>query len=285
MATVTGSATIGGTAYPASAQITLPGTDPRPLQGPTDSWNEAALGAFGYAGITNSNGYNTYVVNQTWGMGAGGQAARTAAGYGPQSVSAYGPDHWWCDSTQADHGGAVLSYPCVQQLFNDYSPSAHGFNTGPDMTDLPLSAVASMVSTYAETMHATPATDAEAAYDIWTSSPSGGPAGEIMIWVDTTARRGLGGARVVDSGTLASGQAFEAIVYGAGNIPYGIVFTANQQAGTVDILSLFRWMQGKGYLAADAALGQLNFGWEICGTGGVAERFEVDGYTLTTVLA
>ena len=123
-------------------------------------------------------------------------------------------------------------------------------------------------------MHETSGTAAQAAYDIWTSS------GEIMIWVDTSALRGSGGADQVDTGTIG-GLPFTFYVYGGtGGLPI-IKLDTNQRSGTIDILDGLHWLQSKGIVANDATLSQVNFGWEICSTGGVAETFEITSYTLT----
>ena len=278
---VTGSAAVGGVRYPCSGAVALPETGT--LYGPTDPWSEAAINSGFYvpALVTNSNGYNTYVTNQTWGMGAGGEATRTANGYGPQSITGYGPGYWWCESTQNSHGGAVLSYPSVQQLFNNYNSSTNKFNGEQNTL---ISAIQSLTGTYAENMHANPETIAEAAFDIWTTSASSdGYSGEIMIWVDTTPLRGYGGSTVIGEGTLASGQAFSLLSYHGSAAPI-LWFTANQQSGTVDILSAFHWLQQQGRLASDAAVSSINFGWEICSTGGVYEVFNISNYTLLTTL-
>ena len=50
--------------------------------------------------------------------------------------------------------------------------------------------------------------------------------------------------------------------------------------GTIDVLAGLQWLQSKGYVASDATLSQVNFGWEICSTGGVAETFEMTSYLL-----
>jgi len=67
---------------------------------------------------------------------------------------------------------------------------------------------------------------------------------------------------------------------GAGGLPI-IKLDTNQRSGTIDILEGLRWLQSKGYVAKNATISQVNFGWEICSTGGVAETFEVTDYSLT----
>jgi hypothetical protein len=128
-------------------------------------------------------------------------------------------------------------------------------------------------------MHSTAGTIAEAGYDIWLSGTSG--SAEIMIWVDN-AHRGTGGAAVIGHATIF-GQPFTVLQYGG---PGGeIIFSLNhnQQTGTVHILATLRWLQGHGYVPADAKVSQVDFGWEICSTGGRPEPFSVSAYTIRSV--
>src|SRR5213075_2859787 len=101
----------------------------------------------------------------------------------------------------------------------------------------PVSALTSLSATYAETMNETASTNAQAAWDIWTSS------GELMIWVDTTPLRGDGGATQRGTGTL-SGHPFTFYVYGS-SLPI-IKFDNNLSAGTIDLLAALHYFQGQG---------------------------------------
>jgi hypothetical protein len=48
----------------------------------------------------------------------------------------------------------------------------------------------------------------------------------------------------------------------------------------VNLLALLRWLQRNGHAAAGASIGEIDFGWEICSTGGVHETFTVSKYDL-----
>jgi hypothetical protein len=52
---------------------------------------------------------------------------------------------------------------------------------------------------------------------------------------------------------------------------------------TVHIIATLRWLQRNGYVSAGAAIGQVDFGWEICSTGGEPETFTVSTDTLRSV--
>ena len=54
----------------------------------------------------------------------------------------------------------------------------------------------------------------------------------------------------------------------------------NEQSGTVNILATLKWLQGHRLVSAGAQLGQVDFAFEICSTGGKREKFAVSRYTL-----
>lgn len=250
---------------------TTPSPTPTSTPAPTPSGEacylpgDGACGPYSYSKIPNSNGYNTYANNQLWGCGAPGSC-------GPQTMTAWGAGRWEVTSTQRAGNTGVLTYPNTQQLMNNWS--GRGWNGPGPHTDTPISGLAKLESSYSERMNENDGTIAQAAYDIWTS------AGEIMIWVDTTSLRGSGGAVRVDSGTI-DGQPFTYYVYG-GSLPI-IKFDTNRRSATVDILEALNWLVSKGHIPANTTIGQLNFGFEICSTGGVAEKFEVLDYSITAV--
>lgn len=214
-------------------------------------------GPYSYRAISNSNGYTTYVGNNMWGCGNGS--------CGAQTLTAYGPGNWSVMSAQAGGNTAVLTYPNVQQVFTKTTD-----------TDPAISAFASITSGFTETMNPQAGTDAEAAYDLWLSNTSG--PNEVMIWVDN-AGRGNGGARRIGVVTIG-GQGFTIYQYGGGEIIFSL--DRSEQSGTVDILAALQWLRGRGLVSAGAQLGQVDFGFEICSTGGKPENFAVSRYTLTS---
>ena len=251
--TVTGTPTSTATATPTGTPCVVNGDGGCPSS-PIDGHS-----GYLYPLITNSNGWNTYVASDMWACGDGS--------CGPQSITVYDPGNWSVTSNQTAGNTAVRSYPDIQQLFNNYSDHAFG---GQSVT--PINALASLKGSYTENMHANSGTIAQAAYDIWTS------AGEIMIWVDTTDLRGDGGATKVDTGTIG-GLPFTFYRYGGDEKI--LKLDANQASGEIDILDGLHWLQSKGYIAAGTTISQVNFGWEICSTGGVPETFNINSYALT----
>jgi hypothetical protein len=239
-------------------------TNPAPAPSPTGaacvtSTHSGNCGPYSYPSISNSDGFTTYVGNNMWGCGPDSDTTDC----GPQTVTAYNPGDWFATSTQANGNTAVLTYPNVQQIFTKTTD-----------VDPALSAFASITSDFTETLNPQAGTDAEAAYDIWLSNTSGPD--EVMIWVDNVGR-GNGGARQIGTATIG-GQPFTVYQYGGGEIIFSL--NQNEQAGTVDILATLQWLQSHGLESAGTQLGQVDFGFEICSTGGNPEQFAVSRYTL-----
>jgi hypothetical protein len=226
------------------------------LNGPNSN-----CGPFDSKKIAFSNGYNTYVANNGWACGADG------SGCGPQKVTAYSPSNWRVVSRQAAHNTAVLTYPDVQQLFTKTNGDGR-----------PLSRFAQIHSFYAESMPHNAGTIAQAAYDIWLDDTTG--PNEVMIWVDNV-NRGTGGARVLRHHTFANVR-WTLLQYGG---PGGeLIWSRNRNAhrGSVHILAMLHWLVRHHFESRATTIGQVDFGWEICSTGGVRETFKVKDFRLRT---
>jgi Glycosyl hydrolase family 12 len=209
--------------------------------------------------ITDADGYNTYVANNMWGCGSV-QPGQAGAYCGIQTVSAYGPADWSVTSDQAAGNTGVLTYPDVSQVF-----------TLSNDTDPPISGFSAITSSFTEAMNATAGTDSEAAYDIWLDDGNG--PNEIMIWVDNHGQTPAGD----DKGSIVIGGTTYELWNGGDTISFVM---SNEQSGTVNILAVLNWLQSNGYVSSTADLGQVDFGWEICSTGGVSETFTISSYTL-----
>ena len=277
LALATGLAACSGQAGPASTPVqtstpTLtPASQASPTVTPTSqassestSAPNGVLGPYAYRQITNTNGYNTYVGNDMWAAGGSGMT---------QNLTAVDPGNWYVVAkAPAGHTG-VLSYPNTQQLFNNWNGS--GWNGSGTHTDTPIGRLVHLTSTFAENMNSNPGTDAEAAYDVWLTGTSG-PV-EIMIWVDN-ANRGTGGADQIGTSTFG-GQSWTLLQYHGGELIWSL--HSNERFGAVDILAMLRNLQSRGLVSSGAAIGQIDFGFEVCSTGGVPEKFAVSSYTLT----
>ena len=255
----------GPTPTPTGTSTSAPTSTPAPLpSGKSTSAPNGVLGPYSYLKIINTNGYNTYVGNNMWAAGGSGMT---------QTLTAADPGKWYVVAKAPAGKTAVLSYPDTQQLFNNWSGS--GWNGSGTKSDTPISQLKQLTSTFAENMNATPGTDAEAAYDVWLSGTSGPT--EIMIWVDN-ANRGTGGAAQIGTGTFGE-QKWTLLQYQGGEVIWSS--NANKQSGTVDILAMLRDLQSRHLVSSGASIGQIDFGFEICSTGGAPETFSVSHYSLT----
>jgi hypothetical protein len=271
LALAAGLAACGGQAGPAptptatlSSTATPPSTSASASSGKSTSALNGVLGPYVYPQITNTNGYNTYVGNNMWAARGSGMT---------QTLTAIDPGEWYVVAKAPAGNMGVLSYPNTQQLFNNWNGS--GWNGSGTQTDTPISRLKQLTSTFAENLNANSRTDAEAAYDIWLSNTSGPR--EIMIWIDN-ANRGTGGATQVGTGTFG-GQKWTLVLYHGGEAIWTL--NANEQSGTVGILTLLQELQFRGLASSRAAISQIDFGFEICSTGGVPETFSVSRYSLT----
>jgi hypothetical protein len=169
--------------------------------------------------------------------------------------------HQWTATVNAAAGNTeVNNYPDVSNTV-----------TTAQNTPNPVSSYKSLVSTYAENMHATAGTDAEAAYDIWLNNYSD----ELMIWVDNHGQRPAGN----DTGQniTVGGNTYRLWLDNPDIV--SLVLDHNAQTGTTDILGIINALTAKG-IYANPGINQVNFGFETPSTGGLDEVFEVSAYTL-----
>jgi hypothetical protein len=226
-------------------------------------------GPYDYPQITNSNGFDTYVANSCW-----------ADPSCQQTVTARGPGNWSLSAHEPAGNTAVMTYPNVQQLMNNFSADGTWSGSG----DTPISGLATMTSTYTETMPHNSGTTAQAAWDIWLSNNGSHP-NEVMVWVDNV-NRGSGGA-VRKATATVGGQDWTLYQFGGGELIWSLGAPgtfAQQSSGTVDLLALLHWLQNNGFAASSATIGQIDFGWEICSTGGMNETFTVSRYDLKSTV-
>jgi hypothetical protein len=210
-----------------------------------------AAGSWSWCG--SSGGFHQYagfdLYNNEW---------NTAGNPAPDKICGNSPSDWEVMSNQRANNTAVLTYPSVQQ---NYSPN------------VTISSMSKLTSTYAENMHATSGTDAEAAYDLWTTNN----ANEIMFWVDNHGQTPAGS----EVATVSFGGLTWGLYIGASTDSF--VLDHNAESGTVDLLAGLQYLENHGgYLPKSAQLQQASFGWEICSTGGIAEAFNMDAYTLAS---
>jgi hypothetical protein len=241
----------------------------------TATASDVTCGPYADHGIVMSNGFNTYDGTNCWSH-PGCRYRLTAPARGSASAAP-----WRVTATEAAGHTGVQSYPEEQQLTNNWCGT--GWNCPGTHTDTPISRLKRLRSGYAEAFPHNARTIAQAAWDIWTSASHN----EVMVWVDNV-NRGTGGARI-DAHVTIAGQVWTLENYGNEIIwSLGAPGTfARQGTGTVHLLALLRYLQkhalpgeARPVLPANARIGQIDFGWEICSTGGQAETFTVNRYWL-----
>ncbi len=103
-----------------------------------------------------------------------------------------------------------------------------------------------------------------------------------MIWVNTsTERLHNNGAQIINPNVTIGGQSYTYMAYpNAGGTPQ-FVLNSNATSATVDILGVLEYLVTQGTEPANAMIGELDFGWEICNTAGQTLHFQSTGYTLS----
>jgi hypothetical protein len=261
-------ATVPATTVPATTVPATPAPPSSPAPHPSGTlWSTTGntnLGPFNYSPITASsvfNGGNTWVRPNEWNIG-----------YLPstrQTTYAYNPGDWRVIANLPAGNTAVITGPDTQQdMYNSHQ------------VDPAISSFTEIKSTYSVTMPQSSAIDAEANYDIWLNHWGT----EVMIWTDTEKQRPAGS----EVGTYTIGGAtynfwsHPGTKRGYPRGPFSFVLTQNQPSGSVNILAVLQWLINNNHIPASSGLTDVEFGFELCSTGGVPQTFNVNDYTLTT---
>jgi hypothetical protein len=221
-------------------------------------------GPYDYSAISGSNGYSTYVAQDMWNPISGAF----------QTLTATGPGTWKVSANMPASNTAVVSYPDTQQIY-----------TTSNNTPEPLSNFSSITSSYAESGPAGSHDDYEAAYDIWASTGSSSNNQEIMIWVDDHGQTPAGSDVAAATIDGAGYKIWSTSGAGAVGKTVSMTLNSNQPSGSVSLLDDLNWLKSHGYMPAGSGLSQVDFGFEICSTGGVAETFTVSQYGIKATCA
>ena len=190
-----------------------------------------------------------FVYNDMWGI----------SGYNvTQTLYACSYSNWYvtADMNNDSGNGAVKTYPNSQRDFNEPK----------------ISSLSSVTSTFAET---SPGTGIyEDAYDIWLNGIAGSGSTEVMIWNQNNGQ--------TPSGSVQGTATFDGRSYTVWKSGSYIAFVAksNFTSGTVNLLSFFQWIIGKGWIPADSTLGQVCYGVELVSTNGVPATFSFSNYAV-----
>jgi hypothetical protein len=116
----------------------------------------------------------------------------------------------------------------------------------------------------------------ESAYDIWLN----GGGIEVMVWTSTH-----GGVAPLGSNTgnlTIGGNTWTVYADSNGsNQTYSFKRTSNENAGTVNLLDLLKWLQNSRHYYNNPPLSQVQYGFEISDTGGRQETFAITGYSVS----
>jgi Glycosyl hydrolase family 12 len=251
-------------AHPSTSAPTVTASTPTAAPTPSGSGTRCVTaadrgqcGPYTYAGITGSGGGSTFVIQDVWNPVSGAS----------QTLTAYNPGQWSVSADMPAGRTGVVSYPDVQQIYTTTSDT-------PD----PLSSFHSLTSSFTESgPGSSGGNDYEAAYDIWAGTGNHNGAQEIMIWVDNHGQTPAGSkvATADIGGTSYS-------VWSAGKNPVSLVLNTNETSGTINILAALDWLMSNGYMPAGSGVNQIDFGWEICSTGGTAKTFSLTQFGITS---
>ena len=170
-----------------------------------------------------------------------------------QVLTAVSPGNWQVTANiSTASGGAVVSYPDVQQLYSERK----------------LSTWASIMSSWSEAMNVNAGSQCEAAYDIWLNSFGN----EIMIWVDTTASQAAALAADTNLGNVTIGGKTFTVYHRPSSTEYIYYLPGSMPSGTVDVLGVLLHAEANGYLPANSGLTTIEFGWEIVTTNSLPRR-------------
>ena len=250
----------GVAASPSSSGVAAPPTSPGITASPSSSGvaciTSANSGSCPYANAFNvsSNNSGAQVIQDVW------HPVDIV-----QKLTAYSTGDWSFTATAT--GTAVQSYPDTQQTMSQSTGLANPLT--PDVS-----------SSYTETSPS--AGDFESAYDIWLGSLTNGSGQynqEIMIWTDNHGQTPAG--KDTGKSAVIGGVTYE-IWATPNNSTVTMVAGANALSGSLDITTAITDLQSDGNVAAGEGYSQIDYGYEICSTGGSPETFGVSAYTLTS---
>jgi hypothetical protein len=178
-----------------------------------------------------------------------------------QTLHACSYSNWYVTATMNNDSGDghVKTYPNSQRDFNEPA----------------ISSLTSVTSTFAET---SPGTGIyEDAYDIWLNGIGSSGSTEVMIWNYNHGQTPAG----TSQGTVTfGGQSYTAYRTSSGSY-IALVADRNFTSGTIDLLAVFKWIIGKGWIPAGSTLGQVCYGVELVSTNSVPATFSFSDYSVT----
>lgn len=199
-----------------------------------------------------TGGYSSgdyYIYNNMW----------NASGYSvTQTLYACSSSDWYvvADMNNDRGDGAVKTYPNAHRDFDE--PAISSFH--------------SITSTFGTSGGGSGIY--EYAYDIWLNGVATSGSTEVMIWTSNHGQVPLGS---VQGHVTLGGQSY-AVWRQGGYVAF--VAVSNVASGSVDLLSAFNWIIGKGWISSSSTLGQVDYGVELVSTNNSPETFAVTNFSV-----
>ncbi|MGA3334053.1 MAG: hypothetical protein ABSC62_07810, partial [Terracidiphilus sp.] len=217
--------------------------------------------------ITESNGYNTYVTQDVWNPPSGSWS---------QTLYSTNPGDWYVSvNFPTDSSGAIHSYPDTNQLYNGET----------------VGSFSALYSSFSESAPSSAPTVGDYGYDIWSNTGL-----EVMIqhqvagegpcqnWMTLLASNvqfgGTNGVPVKTWNLCKNGSSSTAELVWEPTNSGGAYFGFS--SGSVDIKAMIQYLINNGIeWSSSTGLGAIDYGFEICSTGGTNQTFAVNSFTLT----
>jgi hypothetical protein len=209
---------------------------------------------------------NVGVLNEVW----------NTTESGPQTLKVCSETSWYVEANHPRAGsaafGSVKSYPCTQYLF----------------PKTPISSLKTMSLRFAHEIPAMgPKGYFNAAVDAWVGGLGEASTAEVMVWPDYVYPAQLPPSNALKTGGVTLGG-ISYIAWTRKNSNGGdyIALVAKDKAnmrssGTIDLLAVFKWLQGMGWLKATDTLAAVNYGIEISSTEFKTVAFRMNDATLS----
>jgi hypothetical protein len=229
-------------------------------------------GSYGDTEVTDNAGGNSNVQNDVWNPQTGWS----------QTLYTVSEGRWWVTANMASGYTGVQSYPDTDILFSSWSPSANPT----------ISSFSYMYSSFVSTVPTSSGTIEDSGYDMWFNDYGD----EVMIQNQVVNRSActqymtvlatnlsFGGSHGVPSNTwnlcrnggAGSELVFQLVPPTSTSTNFGV------SSGSVDIYGMLAYLGTNGYLSSSSTITAIQYGFEIGSTGGTAENFYLDAFSLT----
>lgn len=203
---------------------------------------------------------NVGVLNEVW----------NTAEAGAQTLYVCDESSWFVKTNQPKTGlpassGSVKSYPCTQWLF-------------------PKTPISSLKTLSLDFAHEFPKKGLwNAAIDAWVGGLGSASTAEVMVWPEYIYPAKLPPANALKVGDYIAADGTAYIAWSRKNSNQGdyIALVAKDAAnmrshGTIDLLRIFKWLQGLGWLKMTDTLAAVNYGVEISSTELTDQVFRIN---------